>query len=55
MKLSLRTYTAYNIGCALVWAVIWVVLAADACRHTKHTLLLVFGGWWIWMALSQVG
>src|ERR1035437_7400267 len=29
MKLPFRTYTAYSIGCAVVWAVILAVVAAE--------------------------
>jgi hypothetical protein len=45
VKLRFRTYTAYGIGCVVVWAVIWAVVAAVASNHTRHTYLLVFLGW----------
>jgi hypothetical protein len=45
MRLRLRTYTAYSVGCAFVWAVILVIAASAGTNQTLHTLLLVFGGW----------
>ena len=44
MKLSLKTYTAYSIGCAVVWAVILAVVTSEASKDTAHTFLLLFGG-----------
>ncbi len=39
-----RTYTTYSIGCGIVWAVLWVVVALTGSSHS-HAILLVFGGW----------
>jgi hypothetical protein len=39
-----KTYTAYSIGCGIVWAIIWVVVAVAGSNHL-HALLLVFAGW----------
>jgi hypothetical protein len=44
MKLSLKTYTAYSIGCAVVWAVILVAVASEASKDTAHTFFLLFLG-----------
>jgi len=44
MKLSRRSYAAYSISCAIVWAVILVVVGRNH-RSSLHTYLLVFGGW----------
>ncbi len=54
MKLSLKSsYTVYSVGCAVVWAVILVVVASEASKHTTHTVLLVFGGWVIgWLSAT---
>ena len=53
MKLSLNTYTAYSIGCAVVWAVILAVVAFEASKETTHTMLLVFLGWVIgWLSAT---
>ena len=45
MRLLRRTYTAYSIGCAVVWAILLPVVAIVDSRHVFHTVLLVFGGW----------
>jgi hypothetical protein len=39
-----KTYTAYSIGCGIVWAIIWVLVAVAGSNHL-HALLLVFAGW----------
>ncbi len=53
MKLSLNTYTAYSIGCAVVWAVILAVVASEASKAKAHTFLLVFLGWVIgWLSAT---
>ena len=53
MKLALKTYTAYSIGCAVVWAVILVVVVSQASKNTAHTFFLVFGGWVIgWLSAT---
>jgi hypothetical protein len=44
MRLRLKTYTAYSIGCAVVWAVI-LAIAATVGKKDMHRLLLVFAGW----------
>jgi hypothetical protein len=44
MKLPFRTYTAYSIGCAVVWAVILAVVAAEGSKDTRHSLILIFLG-----------
>jgi hypothetical protein len=40
-----NTYTSYGIGCAIAWAVIWVIAAAIDPKQTLDDLLLVFAGW----------
>jgi hypothetical protein len=53
MKVSLKTYTAYSIGCAVVWAVILAVVASGASKDTAHTFLLLFSGWVIgWLSAT---
>jgi hypothetical protein len=42
-EMKRRTYTAYSIGCAIVWAVIPAVVSATADPATRHTFVLVFG------------
>jgi hypothetical protein len=45
MRRRLNTYTAYSIGCAVVWAVILAVVATTDKTDTVHTVLLIFAGW----------
>ena len=45
MRSRLNTYTAYSIGCAIVWAVILALVATAGTKHTAHKVLLVFAGW----------
>lgn len=53
MKLRLNTYTAYSIGCAVVWAVILAVVAVEASEDTKHTFVVTFFGWVIgWLSAT---
>ena len=44
-RAPMRTYTAYSIGCAIVWAVLWVILALTAKKDVQDGVLLVFIGW----------
>ncbi|HUY09280.1 MAG TPA: hypothetical protein VMW80_07490 [Candidatus Dormibacteraeota bacterium] len=41
---KLRTYAAYSIGCAIAWAVVWIIVLTREDR-IQHTVLLVFLGW----------
>ena len=53
MKLSLHTYTAYSIGCAVVWTVILTVVASEAGKDKVHTFFLLFLGWVIgWLSAT---
>ncbi|MEZ0362079.1 hypothetical protein ACAG26_00035 [Mycobacterium sp. pUA109] len=53
MRGHLHTYTAYSIGCAVVWAVILAVLSTTADGATKHTFVVFFGGWVIgWLSAT---
>jgi uncharacterized membrane protein YdjX (TVP38/TMEM64 family) len=53
MKLSLKTYTAYSIACAVVWAVILAVVASEASKDTVQTFFMVFLGWGIgWLSAT---
>ena len=45
VKLRLRTYTAYSIGCAVAWAVVLAVVAAGKGKRDMRNVLLVFYGW----------
>jgi hypothetical protein len=46
MEMRRRSYTAYGIGCAFVWAAILGVLAALGEKEKLRRILPVFGGWW---------
>ncbi len=49
---SRKTYTAYSIACAIVWAVI-LALVAVLYPERLHTFLLVGGGWLIgWISAT---
>ena len=53
MNTRTQTYTAYSIGCAVVWAVILTVTATVASKDRKHTTYLVAGGWAIgWLSAT---
>jgi hypothetical protein len=47
MKDQLKTYTAYSIGCAVVWALVLAILAAAGNKEKLRRILPVFGGWWM--------
>jgi hypothetical protein len=53
MKLRRNTYTAYSIGCAVVWAVILLATARRKNHPDAHTMRLVCGGWWLgWLSAT---
>jgi hypothetical protein len=57
MKKRLRTYTAYSIGCAVVWAVILIVVSTQASSHKGNNIRLVFFGWvlgWLSASIARV-
>jgi hypothetical protein len=57
IRKNLRTYTAYSVGCAVVWAVILAVVWAEAGEIKRHTIALVFGGWvigWLSATIARV-
>ncbi len=43
--LKQRNYWVYSIGCFLVWAILWALVAAKAKNGTFHNVFLVFAGW----------
>lgn len=47
MRKPRETYTAYSIGCAVVWAAILGALAALGEKEKLRTILPVLGGWWM--------
>jgi hypothetical protein len=53
MRRRFYGYTAYSIGCAIVWAVILAVVSSATDSATRHKLMLVFGGWVIgWLSAT---
>ena len=56
MRRSLRSYTAYSIGCGLVWAALLIVGALAGNGSASHTVLYVFLGWvlgWISATIAR--
>jgi hypothetical protein len=45
MRRSLRTYTAYSIGCGVVWAVLLTTCALAGNGSASHSVLYVVLGW----------
>ena len=43
----LESYTAYSVGCAVVWTIILGVLAATANKETLRKVGLGCAGWWM--------
>jgi hypothetical protein len=41
-----RTYTGYSIGCAVTWALIWIVVGTQAGEDKRHEVRLALFGWW---------
>jgi hypothetical protein len=53
MRRRYGTYTAYSIACAIVWAVILAVVSTAGDAASRHTFLLVCGGWAIgWLSAT---
>lgn len=57
MSKRYQTYTAYSIGCGIVWAVILTAVWARAGEHTRHNFALLAGGWaigWLSATIARV-
>jgi hypothetical protein len=39
------SYTTYSIGCAVAWALLWLVLGLAGKTGTKESVLIFFLGW----------
>lgn len=53
MKRRFHTYTAYSVGCAIVWAAILAGVSSAADSVTRHKFVLVFCGWVIgWLSAT---
>jgi hypothetical protein len=44
MRRRTSTYTAYGIGCFIVWALIFTIGAMHP-KDTHHAIVLLFAGW----------
>jgi hypothetical protein len=50
-------YVGFSIGCAIAWAVVWILLASLASAHTVHVMGYVFLGWvigWTTATIARV-
>jgi hypothetical protein len=48
-----RTYTAYSIGCFIVWAVILTAVSTTATHEKRTVFFTVFAGWAIgWLSAT---
>jgi hypothetical protein len=57
MKTRLRTYAAYGIGCAIVWAIILSIDESVGTHDHRRAVLFVFLGWvigWFSVTLARV-
>jgi hypothetical protein len=45
MRDRLNTYTAYSIGCAIVWIVLIAIRLARGSTSSQHTLRFFMLGW----------
>jgi hypothetical protein len=45
MRVRRHTYTAYSIGCAVAWAVVWAIAGVRFDKDTRHELRSFFFGW----------
>jgi len=48
------SYAGFSVGCAVAWAVIWILLAVFASTTTVHRVGYVFAGWIIGWATATV-
>lgn len=53
MRFQSKTYTAYGIGCAVVWLVILAVTAGAVDQGKQRTIRLTCAGWWLgWLSAT---
>jgi hypothetical protein len=41
----LNTYRAYTVGCAIAWAILWIVVGTQSSEATQEHVLFAFLGW----------
>jgi VIT1/CCC1 family predicted Fe2+/Mn2+ transporter len=53
MNVRTRSYTAYSIAVAIVWALILLLTSLFASTSKQHTIFVVFGGFAIgWVSAT---
>ena len=40
-----KSYGAYTVGCAIAWAILWIVVGTQSSDATRERVLYVFLGW----------
>jgi hypothetical protein len=40
-----HSYTAYSVGCAMAWAILWSIVGTRANKNTQEAVLRFFLGW----------
>ncbi len=53
----LNSYTAYSIGCAVAWGLVWLIAEIIAAKGTLDRLGFVFLGWvigWVSATIARV-
>jgi hypothetical protein len=54
---KLRTYTAYSIGCAIIWAIILSIFAATESSNYMGYTLCIFYDWiicWVSGTIARI-
>jgi hypothetical protein len=41
----LNSYKGYTVGCAIAWAILWIVVGTQSSDTTKEHVLFFFLGW----------
>lgn len=53
MTYQRNSYTAYGIGCAVVWAVLLGVSSVSAPAAKRRDIRVVAAGWWLgWLSAT---
>jgi hypothetical protein len=40
-----NSYKAYTVGCAVAWALLWIIVGTQTSETTQERVLFVFLGW----------
>ena len=41
----LHAYKSYTVGCAIAWAIVWIVVGTRSSHGTQEHVLFFFLGW----------